>query len=287
MMDFSARTLLMLALLACSGPVMKAQGMPIATGPPSTTADANAKLPQYDVASVKPNKSGERMMRIMSRPDGFSCTNLPLKTLIANAYGIRQDLISGGSGWMNSMGFDIDAKVSGEDMDAYKKLTGRQRSSLLQGLLADRFKLKIHHETKILTMYDLVVAKGGIKMKAEAAVAPSAGAAKGPEAAKPHGMMMMGPGELKAQGIPIGSIASNLSYTVHYTVTDKTGLSGNFDFDLKWTPDDAGPSSGDASDEPHVSIFTAVQEQLGLKLQPTKGPVDTLVIDHAEQPSEN
>jgi uncharacterized protein (TIGR03435 family) len=285
MMDFSARTLLVAAVLACSGAVMKAQEMPIVMGPPPTTADA--KLPQYDVASVKPNKAGDGMMRIMSPPDGFSCTNLPLKTLIANAYGIRQDLISGGAGWIDSMGFDVDAKVSGEDMDAFKKLTGRERNSLLQALLADRFQLKVHHETKILPMYDLVVAKGGIKMKAEAAVAPSAGGAKGPEAAKPHGMMMMGPGELKVDGISIATIANNLAYAVHYTVTDKTGLSGDFDFDLKWTPDDAGPAGGDSSDESHVSIFTAVQEQLGLKLQPTKGPVDTLVIDHAEQPSEN
>jgi uncharacterized protein (TIGR03435 family) len=241
----------------------------------------------YDVASVKLNKSNDGMMLIMNRPDGFSCTNIPLKTLIANAYGIRQDLISGGAGWIDSMGFDVEAKVSGEDVDAFKKLTGRQRNSLLEALLADRFHLKVHHETKILPMYDLLVAKGGSRLKAEAPVAPSPEAAKDPEAAKPRGMMSMGPGMLKGQGLSIASIANQLSYVVQNTVTDKTGLSGDFDFELKWTPDDAGPASGDASGEPNVSIFTAVQEQLGLKLQPTKGPVDTLVIDRAEQPSQN
>jgi uncharacterized protein (TIGR03435 family) len=287
MTNLPVRTLLVVALLAFARPVMQAQAMPILTDPSPKPVDAGAKLPEYDVASVKPNKSGDRMMRIMNRPDGFSCTNIPLKTLIGNAYGIRQDLISGGPGWVDSMGFDVEAKVSGEDVAAFKKLTAGQRNALLEALLADRFHLKIHHETRTLPMYDLLLAKGGSRMKAEPPVAPSPDAAKDPEAAKPRGMMTMGSGILKGQGLPVTSIANHLSYIIQATVTDKTGLTGNFDFDLKWTPDDAGPSSPDASGEPNVSIFTAVQEQLGLKLQPTKGPVDTLVIDHVEQPSEN
>jgi uncharacterized protein (TIGR03435 family) len=288
MMNLPVRTLLVVvALLAFARPVMLAQAMPILTDPSPKPVDAGAKLPEYDVASVKLNKSGDRMMRIMNRPDGFSCTNISLKTLIGNAYGIRQDLISGGPGWVDSTGFDVEAKVSGEDVDAFKKLTGRQRNSLLEALLADRFHLKLHHETRILPMYDLLLAKGGSRMKTESPAAPSPDAPKDPEAAKPRGMMTMGPGMLKGQGLPMTSIANQLSYIVQATVTDKTGLTGSFDFDLKWTPDDAGPTSSDASGESNVSIFTAVQEQLGLKLQPTKGPVDTLVIDHVEQPSEN
>ena len=171
-------------------------------------------------------------------------------------------------------------------MDAFKKLTGRQRNSLLEALLADRFHLKVHHEMKILPMYDLVVARGGSKLKAEAPVAPSPDAAKDPKAAKSRGITM-GPGMLKGQGLSVVSIADQLSSIVQATVTDKTGLTGDFDFELKWTPNDAGPADGAPADDSHISIFTAVQEQLGLKLQPTKGPVDTLIIDHAEQPSEN
>jgi uncharacterized protein (TIGR03435 family) len=287
MMNLPVRTLLVVALLAFARPVMQAQAMPILTDPSPKPVDAGAKLPEYDVASVKLNKSGDRMMRIMNRPDGFSCTNISLKTLIGNAYGIRQDLISGGPGWVDSMGFDVEAKVSGEDVAAFKRLTAGQRNSLLEALLTDRFHLKIHHETRTLPMYDLLLAKGGSRMKAEPPVAPSPDAAKDPEAAKPRGMMTMGSGILKGQGLPVTSIANHLSYIIQATVTDKTGLTGSFDFELKWTPDDAGPTSPDASGEPNVSIFTAVQEQLGLKLQPTKGPVDTLIIDHVEQPSEN
>jgi uncharacterized protein (TIGR03435 family) len=286
MMDLPARALRMMALLAFLQPVVHAQ-MPILLDSSPQTTDPNAKLPVYDVASVKPNKANDGMMRIMNHPDGFSCTNISLKTLIGNAYGIRQDLITGGPGWVDSMGFDVEAKVGAEDVEAFKKLTIRQRNSLLQSLLVDRFHLKVHHETKILPMYDLLVAKGGSRLKANATVPPSPDAAKDPEAAKPRGMMTMGPGMLKGQGVPMASITNQLSYALQATVTDKTGLTGDFDFELKWTPDDAGPANADTSSEPHVSIFTAVQEQLGLKLQPSKGPADTLVIDHAEQATEN
>jgi hypothetical protein len=104
MMNLPARTLLVVVLFAVSGPITQAQAMPILTDPSAKSTDASAKLPVYDVASVKLNKSNDGMMLIMNRPDGFSCTNIPLKTLIANAYGIRQDLISGGPDWVDSTG---------------------------------------------------------------------------------------------------------------------------------------------------------------------------------------
>jgi uncharacterized protein (TIGR03435 family) len=285
MIDLPARALLTVALLAFAQPLVHAQ-MPILSDPSPHSTDPNAKLPSYDVASIKPNKANDGMMRISSLPDGFSCINVQLKTLIANAYDIRQDLISGGPAWVDSQGFDVEAKVSAEDVDAFKKLPGRQRNTLLQALLADRFHLKIHHETRILPMYDLIVAKGGPRLKPNPPIPPSPDAAKDPEAARPRGMSM-GPGMLQGQGLTMTAIANQLSYVVEATVSDKTALTGDFNFELKWTPDNAAPANRDTSSEPNVSIFTAVQEQLGLKLQPTKGPVDTLVIDHAEQPSEN
>lgn len=158
---------------------------------------------------------------------------------------------------------------------------------MLQALLAERFKLKLHSETKVLPMYDLVLAKNGSKLKAAAVPDAPADKANGPETAKPHGMMTMGPGMLEGQGLSITAVANQLSYIVHYSVVDKTGLTGAYDLDLKWTPDDAGPLSGDALGGSGPSFFTALQEQLGLKLQSTKGPVETLTIDHAELPSEN
>lgn len=277
-----------IVLLTLAAPLAQAQReMPLPLDTSQKQADANVKLPEYDVASVKENKSGNGMMRIMNTADGFSCINIPLRTLIGNAYGLRQDLIYGGPGWVDSTGFDVEAKVAGTDVEVFKKLSPRQRNALLQTLLADRFKLKVQHEMKVLPMYDLVVAKGGPKLKAAAPVDTSADAPKGPGAAKPHGMMTMGPGMFKGQGLPMTALAGELSSVLEHTVADKTGMAGDYDFDLKWTAEEAGPSGDDGSTESGASIFTAVQEQLGLKLQSTRGPVDTLVIDHAEMPSEN
>jgi uncharacterized protein (TIGR03435 family) len=280
------RTILFMASLALAFPVARAQDMPIPTNTSPQSDTVGAKLPEYDVASVKQHSSDERMMRIMNKPDGFSCSNITLKTLVANAYGIRQDLISGGANWVGSTGFDVEAKVAGSDVEAFKKLSPRLRNRLLQPLLADRFKLKLHSETKVLPTYDMVIAKGGPKLKVSA-IEVSAEAGKDPEAAKHRGMMSMGPGMFKGEGLSIAAIANQFSYIVHYTVVDKTGLTGAYDVDLKWTPDDAGTPDGDAAAESSPSIFTAVQEQLGLKLNSTKGPVETLIIDHAEMPSAN
>jgi uncharacterized protein (TIGR03435 family) len=280
-------TLLWTLALLLTAPVLHAQLFPINLADRDPKDDPNIKLPIYDVASVKENKSGNGMMRIMNKPDGFSCTNISLKTLIGNAYGLRQDLISGGPGWANSTGFDVEAKVAGEDVDAFKKLTPHQRNSLLKALLEDRFKLKLHTETKTLTMYELVIAKGGYRLKPGTEMTPDPDAPKTPEAKKLGGMISIGPGFFTGQNLTITAIVNQLSNILHYTVTDKTGLTGNYDIELKWTPDDARPPSGDASSDAAVSIFTAVQEQLGLKLQATKGPVETLVIDQAEMPSAN
>ena len=280
------------AVLTLAPPIARAQmTMPILIDPSPKPEDPNIKLPDYDVASVKENKAGDHMMRIMNTPDGFSCTNIPLTTIIGIAYGVRQDLISGGPGWVNSTGFDVEAKVAGSDLEAFKKLSPRQRFALLQSLLAERFQLKVHHETKVLPMYDLVVAKGGPKLKAAppADQPPAAppDATKDPGDAKPRGMMTMGPGMFKGEALPMKALANNLSSILEHTVVDKTGLPGDYDFDLKWTPEDTAPTADNGAADSGASIFTAIQEQLGLKLQSTKGPVDTLVIDHVELPSQN
>jgi uncharacterized protein (TIGR03435 family) len=280
--------------IAIAGPVAShAQMFPLDMSASDSKADSQVKLPVYDVSSVKENKSGTGMMSIMSKPDGFSCTNISLTSLVGVAYGIRQDLISGGPGWATSTGFDVEAKVAPKDVEAFKKLSQRQRNSPLQALLEERFHLKAHPETKTLTMYDLVVAKGGPKLKAAVISDANDDAAKGdemgklPAGGKPHGRITIGPGMFQGQSIPMQAIANQMSSIVHYTVVDKTGLKGEFDVDLKWSPDQGGASSGDASGDAAISIFTAVQEQLGLKLQSTKGPVETIVIDHAEIPTAN
>jgi uncharacterized protein (TIGR03435 family) len=153
-----------------------------------------------------------------------------------------------------------------------------------------------HTEIKQLPVYELVVAKGGSKLKEATPGDTYANGIKGPDGVGRGGMMRVGPGQLTAQGVPISSMVNMLSQQLHQTVIDKTGLTGKYDLELNWTTDQgsepmfkgADSSQHDpAPDSSGPSIFTALQEQLGLKLQSAKGPVDRLVIEHVEMPSEN
>jgi uncharacterized protein (TIGR03435 family) len=238
----------------------------------STPAQADAiKLPAYDVGSIKLNKSGSGSVDIDSNISTYSATNVSLKHLLESAYDIKPDLISGIPGPLDSARFDIQAKIVEPDIAAIKKLSGKQQAAMLLPFLEDRFKIKAHTETKTLPVYELVVVPSGPKL--------TQSAAKGDH---DSGINIHNQ-ELKATDVSMASLASSLEGQVHRHVIDKTGLADHFDLTLKWTPDDGRDTQADSG----PSIFTALQEQLGLKLQPAKGPVETLVIDHAEMPSEN
>src|SRR6266403_4039057 len=207
-LNFRRRLLLLVAgSMAVAAPSVFGQASASLGGaaPPDVTADV--KVPAFDVVSVKPNKSDSGMVRIMAKPDGYSASNVSLKMLIQAAYGIREDLISGAPSWADSARFDIDAKVAGSDVDALKKLTPEQRRLILQPLLADRFKLKIHTETKQLPVYELVLAKGGSKLKEATPGDTYATGLKGPDGAGRGGMMRVGHGQLTAQAVPMTSLA--------------------------------------------------------------------------------
>jgi uncharacterized protein (TIGR03435 family) len=271
--------------LGCAASAALGQAMPLPVMADDSKAPAADKVPEFDVVSVKENKSDAHMMRIQYKADGFSDTNLSLKSLMAHVWGIRQDLISGGPGWADSIGFDVDAKVAGADVEALKKLNPTQRREMLKKVLEERFSLKLHTETKVLPVYDLVVAKGGPKFKETTLLPYKDDDPKGDDAPKRAGMTTMGNGVFKGDGIGIIGLVSELAYVEQRSVIDKTGLTGKYDIDLKWTPDrDTG---GGSDEESSPSIFTALQEQLGLKLESDKGPVETLVIDHAEMPTQN
>lgn len=269
---------------------------------------AQTPPPTFDVASVKPDKSGEMGARIMMQPGGrFVATNVNLKFLIRMAYGVQDFQISGGPSWMNSDKWDIEGKSEGGPVGDMRTMTEEQRKAdidrrkqMIQALLADRFQLKLHRESKEAPIYALVVAKSGPKLKElppeEAKPADPKDMPERPDPKRPmmRGGMRMGRGELTGQGIKLSFLADSLSDQVGRKVVDETGLKGDYSFELKWTPDESqgaafkGP--GDAPPPPDAngpSVFTALQEQLGLKLEPRKGSVDLLVIDHAEKASEN
>lgn len=259
----------------------------------------------FEVASIKPDKSGGRGARMMNSPGRFRATNITLKMLIRMAYGVQDFQITGGPGWMNSDAYDVEAKepagadaVSPMNMDESRRRADEERrKKMVRALLADRFQLKLHRETKELPVYALVVAKNGPKLKESDLPAD----AKGPGPGGKFRGMMMGPGQVTGNGVTLEFLATALSGTLGRPVVDQTGLKGAYDLKLEWTPDEgqrrmmmvmkggpgAGPGEAPPPDASGPSVFTAIQEQLGLKLESKKGPVEILVIEHAEQPSEN
>jgi uncharacterized protein (TIGR03435 family) len=230
--------------------------------------------PTFDAASVKPANPAARGASLEILPGGnLAATNVSLRALLKEAYGIRDFQIASAPSWIDSERFDIQARSSDAGGDKQVRL-------MLQSLLADRFKLLAHRESRDLQAYVLTVAKNGSKLTA---------AAQHPEGAS--GVRIRGSGRLTGTQATTGQLAQALS-DIHLNgstildrpVLDLTGLSGTYDFTLEWTPDLA---ASDSTDRSGPSIFTAVQEQLGLKLEKQKAPVDIFVIDHVEKPAEN
>jgi uncharacterized protein (TIGR03435 family) len=232
------------------------------------------KAPAYEVVSVKPSQP-DCSLSFLMKPDGFVTRCNTVWGLLFNAYEVQSlhDHPPGLPAWADSSQFDIEAKNDGDTTAAMQKLSDKEREELnkqmLQALLADRFKLRVHYEMRTQSIYQLVIAKSGARLK------------EWPAGEKPRGISW-GSDRIRVQGAGVDKLSFCLSDAVSRKVVDKTGLNGNYDISLKWTPDDqqATPNAG-------PTLFTALEEQLGLKLEPAKGPVDTLVVDHVEKPSEN
>ncbi len=213
-------------------------------------------------------------MSFAAPPGRLTIRCYQLRRLLFIAYSIRLDpTIRGMPSWGDSAHFDIDAKADDATTEAMKKLSEKEQSNqaqqMLRALLADRFRLKAHTETRQGPIYNLVAAKSGFKLK------PTH------EGEQPGGYYSCGSGRILIREGPISSFVFCLSDGIAgRTVIDKTGLAGNYDIDLKWTPDDQ-----QSADDAGPSLFTALEEQLGLKLESAKGPVDVFVIDYVEKPS--
>ena len=253
-----------------------------AAAQPRTPAPSAAPAPVFDVAAIHPHipEPHEHNSILSSPADGnFKAENLSLVELIHWAYEMPETRILGAAAWANSTYFDIDAKADPSIDQQLHKLTsdaGRKRKEeMVQELLADRFGLVVHFETRELPIYALVVAKGGPKLGA----------------VQENGSWVnTGNGRIEVQMMnSVAALAEELSKVAGRDVIDKTDKPGRYHLMLKWTPDDASaPSPGNgATADAGPSLFTALEEQLGLKLEPAKGPVQVLVIDHAEKPTAN
>lgn len=246
--------------------------------------------PSFDVATIKPHPPGPLSVSgLMNTPDGANGTAITLATLVQHAYGLRSpDQVIGTPDWAKTEWFDLQAKMSDADTAAMQKMRPAESSALrqrlLQTLLADRFHLKAHPATKQAPVYDLVIAKGGPKLK-DAATDPST--VKGPDG-KPLGFLRFFKDSSVAHAYSIGDLANFLSQPmagVGRPVVDKTGLTGTYNFTLDWTPPvKTVLPEAVASPDDTTSVFTAL-EDLGLKLQPSTGPIDTVVVDHVDHPT--
>jgi len=270
-------TLLTALVLVTLAPAVRAQ-----TQAPSATS---IQPPSFDVISVKPNKTSLGVHGLITTEftaDGFRGTNVPVHTLLLQAYGLHEGESFGEPAWANSEVFDIEAKVAGPDVAAFSKLDSDQLQAMLRQILAERFGLVAHRETRELPVYAMSVAKGGPKLK-EFVFDPAV-----PASARRGGGVQMSMGMIAAHECTIPYFLSMLSRQLGRTVIDRTGLTGNYDFTLRWSPDNSATSASEGAQADTLpSIFTAVQEQLGLKLESTKAPASVLVVDHLERPSQN
>jgi uncharacterized protein (TIGR03435 family) len=273
-------------------------------------------LPSFEVATVKPAAADARGMRIQWMPGGYRMENVQLSLIIRNAFGAHSDAqLVGGPQALLDKHFDVQAKMDANDAAQLKAMSRddreRRMDLMVQALLRDRFQLKMHVEMRESPVYALVLARGGPKLQPAApsapAPAPEPDAGAQPPALPdqlahrpPQGTSMMRASstkvEMSVSGGTMEQLASMLTGqgdTGGRVIIDRTGLSGKYDWYLTWTPAEMGmrtePTGADGTppDSDAPGLFTALQEQLGLRLESQKGPVQVVVIDHLEPPSPN
>jgi uncharacterized protein (TIGR03435 family) len=243
------------------------------------SAAAAAQSPSFEAASIKPNNSGETFISVRLIPGGsVRAINATLESVITTAWQIPDFELTDVPGWAKSERWDIEAKGSGDAPPP-------ETLGKLKSLLADRFHLRVHTETREMPVYALLIAKAGAKLPParEECFSPTAGIPPPSPAARPCGGFNRGPNQLLGAADTTANLAQVLAKTLGRSVIDKTGFTATFDVTLKWTPDELVESA----DNQAGSIFTALQEQLGLRLESQKGPVSVLVIDSAERASPN
>jgi uncharacterized protein (TIGR03435 family) len=246
--------------------------------PPRPKPMAADAKPVFEVATIKLSKPGAPGKAFRMNGRQFTTLNTTFNDIITFAYGIHVRQVTGGPAWFETEKYDLLGTPDVEGQPNHDQLAG-----MVQKLLADRFQLKFHRDKKELSVYAIVVAKDGTKLT------------KSQSDSTLPSLFFRGLGNLPARNATMADLARLMqSAVLDKPVIDQTGLSGRYDFTLKWTPDEfqfAGlgvrpPAPTDSADAP-PDLFTAMQQQLGLKLEPTKAPAEVLVIDHVEKPSEN
>jgi uncharacterized protein (TIGR03435 family) len=267
----------------------------VLSGFPVSGQAPNDRALSFEVASVKPTTIAGTSVALMY-PGRFHATNMTLQGLLARAWGLREDQVEGGAAWLRADGFDVEAKADGTPAADRMWL-------MLRTLLAERFKLMVRTETKSSPVFELVLAQRdsllgpGLRPSSGTNCTKPAPATTAPavqDATHPYCGVLYSPiGHWTGRAVPMATVATALGRMLGRSVIDRTDASGTFDLDLEWTDLAAlfAPAGPQADVQPPradgPSLFTALQEQLGLKLNPTRGAVDILVIEHAERPTAN
>jgi uncharacterized protein (TIGR03435 family) len=258
--------------------------------------------PSFEVATIKPSKPDETQsaMGFSAGGRGFTETNATMRDLIQEAYNVKSaNQIQGASGWMTTERFDIEARMDDAEVASLATLPIEEKIRevrlMLQSLLEERCGLKLSESTRETSFFLLLPAQGGAKLKPTQMVpADTNGNSPARPAIGPR-LLRKGPGKLEATGVSMPMLTDMISrqpelgaeggFTVGDLVADKTGLSGMYDWTLTWEPETEDQIRDAAGNTEGPSFFTALQEQLGLRLQKTKGQVEVLVIDHVTRPS--
>lgn len=244
-----------------------------------------AQVPRFDVATVRMNRNG-RAGSLVRTPGGLTATNAEFSRLIELAFRTRSVDLSGVPAALRGARFDIAARAAG-------RITGDQHWDMLRLLLEERFRLKHHTERRSADVYTLTLLRPGGQLGPKIMLSADPDCPVNPTGASFCGVTAQ-PGQMVGERVTMSRIARELSAFTDRPVQDRSEVPGRFDFQLRWTPDENRPTdgkvkllNGDPLDDSGPSLYSAVREQLGLKLQPARGTIDVLVIDHAEPPDGN
>ena len=272
---FAASGGLLVSLLLWGG--APARGQTAAASGANAQGTGTQKAWAFEVATIREHPPGPRIATLGGPAGRFEATNVTAKTLVMTAFHLPEEQVSGGPAWADTQAFDVKAKVGDSDWQTMKDLPQTQKDErmreMLQALLRDRFQLAVRHEPKEMTVYALVAAKGGPKL-------PPAGSPDPPR--DPHAgtrYLVMG---ADWESVPVNALAGFLSDYFGRTVLDRTDLKGNYHIRFEVEMPEERSSAAMES-----AVLEAVQDQLGMKLETTKAVVDTIVIEHLEEPSAN
>jgi bla regulator protein blaR1 len=286
------RKLLLFAagILALAAPIVAGlfHAAPARTG--SQIQNTTGAVPALANFSIAPSKPGDNRAALGFGLNGFFSKNASLQQVIRAAYGVEDDRIVGGPAWLSSEKYDVEAKADNSGANDPRKLSFDQHISeekgMLQALLADRLKLGVHRETRELSVYALVLAKGGPKLQEAKPGDTYPKGFKGPDGIARPGGMHFQDGYLIAQGVPVTPLLFHLSGLLHRTILDETGLSGTYDFTLNLPGDiPTGIDNPAVSASYESDLSAALERQVGLKLEPRTASMEVLIIDHVERPA--